>query len=60
VDQKRLGEEYAAKALDMLRKAAAVHYFDKPANKEKLEKSPDLKGVRGQSGFGELAGPLIQ
>jgi eukaryotic-like serine/threonine-protein kinase len=60
VDQKRLADDYAAKALDMLRKAAAVKYFNVPANKEKLEKSVDLNGVRLQPGFGELAGPSVQ
>ncbi|HEX3151671.1 MAG TPA: protein kinase [Gemmataceae bacterium] len=54
IDQKRLADEYAEKAVDMLRKATAVKYFEAPANKDKLLKSPDLKAVRELPAYGSL------
>ena len=55
-DQKQQTDGYAEKALGMLKKAVEAGYFKLPANKDKLEKSPDLNGVRGRAGFAELLG----
>ncbi len=53
-ERKRLVDTNADKALAQLRKAAAVGYFRIPANREKLEKSPDLADIRDRPGFANL------
>jgi serine/threonine-protein kinase len=55
-DQPRLADEYAEKSLGMLRKAVEVKYFGDPANRKKLEESPDLNAVRSRPEFAGLLG----
>jgi serine/threonine-protein kinase len=49
-DQRRLVEENAAKALELLQKSAATGYFKQPANRDKLKK-PDWEVLRARPEF---------
>jgi eukaryotic-like serine/threonine-protein kinase len=52
-DQRRLAEEYAGKALELLQKSAATGYFKQPGNRDKLKK-PDWEVLRARPEFLKL------
>jgi hypothetical protein len=54
----KLAEAYAARALDLLRRAGAAGFFEKPAAVEGLKKDKEFAGLRSHGGFAALLAEL--
>jgi tRNA A-37 threonylcarbamoyl transferase component Bud32 len=53
-DRERFAERYAAKAVELLKKAADHRYFDSERNRQKLWADADLPALRGRADFRTL------
>jgi tetratricopeptide (TPR) repeat protein len=56
--RERLTDEYAARAVASLKKAAVRDYFKKAAKRERLDKEKSLAGLRSRADFHELQASL--
>jgi hypothetical protein len=53
-DDAALAERYAARAVELLRRAAAAGYYRDPARAERLRQDDDLAPLRGRKDYQEL------
>jgi serine/threonine-protein kinase len=57
-DRERLAEQYASRAVELLRKAAELGYFKAAANVDFFETDPDLEPLRSRPDFQRLLSEL--
>ncbi len=57
-EQDKLGEEYAVRALDLLKHVAAAGYFNTPDRLAHVKADPDLDALRGRADFTSWLGDL--
>jgi hypothetical protein len=57
-DQSQFAEQYARRAVDLLRQAQLAGYFDNPASVHRLKKDADLEPLRSRDDFVKLVAEL--
>ena len=57
-DRERFAERYAAKAVELLDRAADHHYFDSASNRERLRSDADLAALHDRADFRALLAKL--